>query len=1118
MFHRNTEDQNSGSYSTLHFDQEGSLLAAADVKPGGGGNIELIDLQESRVRWSVPLQNLNPTLQMEFTSDHSSLIVSSWNSTYRIDVQTGAVKEIPASSELGSFLVFQLRRSENGEKLFAVGYAVTSKSFALEIRDAVTGEKLRSVQLDPNKGMRSGTIEEKAIASPDGQSIVRINKGLIELWDTTTQQRVFNLSGTDCVFSTDGRSLVVTTSSRNSGSEQIGVGNTATAGAVNGARIVAATNGRVIAEFSFAGDPADEVRLSTDGSRLLSLHGKRPDANRSRSAHARLWDCASGREILDLPINAEFQSPVFWDLHFSPTGDSLTGVVLSRIRGNATGSRSFVFDAKPLSPEADAQLTAENLFRKLEQTTPVPQQIVDVIHDNKICVPLVRQIALELASHVPFDAEKIAGQCMEVLERTDHELVMYERVLSWARALEKSEPGSLRAISLISAAQYRLGQADNALQTLQQADKKFTAGDTSNLKWEHLRRAVEVLCLHHLSKDPMIAHRKAIDLADFVQDAYSTNTTDATISWSSLVSEALTTQGRLFSAQQIRPRYRPALVAAQAAAPRPDNRANNVKFAEPAFRRLDANGDQVISQSEAPSSKEWEQIAGFDRDGIDGLSLSEWTAGQFLLAATAEATRAQAQNNQAAKLMLSKNDQNKDGRVTVDDYPEDARKSFRKLDTDQNDELSLEEYQSRLAEIAFSQALMNTLRLEPRPLQGIQLLTLNAALDDHPGDVYLLNARAWILATCADDSLRNGDQAVRDATQACEADAYTSASMIDTLAAAYAEQGDFEKAVQYAGKACSMIGSEGTQNAAMKERLELYKQKKPYRDASAAAGVSGSEAKVQPQPLIPATHLNTSRRIRGGEPCWTADGQRLIYSLTGFSADGSYLETLDLITGETKILCRGGTRPVCSPVDGTIAFERGAFMSAASVRTASVSTTQIWLVDADGRNERKLSDGHRPHWTLDGNLCYCDQNSRLVCVSHNKPDELLWSRKAPVSERFNLAFSPDGTRVAWSSFGKWNVFSVPDTAELPRPVLTTFDLERSHWSPDGRRIAFSATNDSTPGVWLFDLETQETRLLADIAAIPRWSPDGKTLALGLQSSNEILLLDVSSLKHPGGHE
>ncbi|MCC6510011.1 MAG: hypothetical protein IT423_12965 [Pirellulaceae bacterium] len=36
-------------------------------------------------------------------------------------------------------------------------------------------------------------------------------------------------------------------------------------------------------------------------------------------------------------------------------------------------------------------------------------------------------------------------------------------------------------------------------------------------------------------------------------------------------------------------------------------------------------------------------------------------------------------------------------------------------------------------------------------------------------------------------------------------------------------------------------------------------------------------------------------------------------------------------------------------------------------------------------------------------------------------------------------------------------------------------------------------------------------MLAELAAYPRWSPDGQTLALGLQSSNEILLLDVSSL-------
>ena len=67
------------------------------------------------------------------------------------------------------------------------------------------------------------------------------------------------------------------------------------------------------------------------------------------------------------------------------------------------------------------------------------------------------------------------------------------------------------------------------------------------------------------------------------------------------------------------------------------------------------------------------------------------------------------------------------------------------------------------------------------------------------------------------------------------------------------------------------------------------------------------------------------------------------------------------------------------------------------------------------------------------------------------------------------------------------------------------------WSPDGRWIAFGATSLSHPGIWLINAETLERKLLANISAMPRWSPDGKSIAAGLHTSNEIVLLDVSSI-------
>ena len=68
----------------------------------------------------------------------------------------------------------------------------------------------------------------------------------------------------------------------------------------------------------------------------------------------------------------------------------------------------------------------------------------------------------------------------------------------------------------------------------------------------------------------------------------------------------------------------------------------------------------------------------------------------------------------------------------------------------------------------------------------------------HPRNVTLarvLSDRVWFRATCPNASFRNGQQAVKDAKAACSIMIWKDEEMIDTLAVAYAETGDFNSAV-----------------------------------------------------------------------------------------------------------------------------------------------------------------------------------------------------------------------------------------------------------------------------------------------------------------------------------
>jgi tetratricopeptide (TPR) repeat protein len=97
-----------------------------------------------------------------------------------------------------------------------------------------------------------------------------------------------------------------------------------------------------------------------------------------------------------------------------------------------------------------------------------------------------------------------------------------------------------------------------------------------------------------------------------------------------------------------------------------------------------------------------------------------------------------------------------------------------------------------------------------------------------PNDPKVWNARAWVLATCPDSQFRNGAKAVQDAKHACELSQEKDSYIVDTLAAAFAEVGDFEKAVETQKRALANLRTDLLKGG--RERLALYEQQKPYRE------------------------------------------------------------------------------------------------------------------------------------------------------------------------------------------------------------------------------------------------------------------------------------------------
>jgi hypothetical protein len=246
-------------------------------------------------------------------------------------------------------------------------------------------------------------------------------------------------------------------------------------------------------------------------------------------------------------------------------------------------------------------------------------------------------------------------------------------------------------------------------------------------------------------------------------------------------------------------------------------------------------------------------------------------------------------------------------------------------------------------------------------------------------------------------------------------------------------------------------------------------------------------------------------------------GQAVVFTVhpTDNQLEHARIALLDLRTGARKILVQGGTHPQYVPTGHLVYASSGTLravrfdLDRLEVRGNPIAVLEGVVTKGGGSTSFSVS----PTGTLTYIAGGSDAARTLVWVDRQGREE---PTRVPPRAYAYARLSPDGTRVALDVREEMNDIWIWD---LARETLTrlTFDpgLNRGPiWTPDGRRVAFSAARDGREAIYWQPADGSGTaeRLTQgeDVQLPDSFSPDGTKL-LFLQPGNAPYDIGVVSL-------
>lgn len=167
----------------------------------------------------------------------------------------------------------------------------------------------------------------------------------------------------------------------------------------------------------------------------------------------------------------------------------------------------------------------------------------------------------------------------------------------------------------------------------------------------------------------------------------------------------------------------------------------------------------------------------------------------------------------------------------------------------------------------------------------------------------------------------------------------------------------------------------------------------------------------------------------------------------------------------------------------------------------------ICVMDAFGSDNTRVTDSPEQHdgdvaWAPDGQQLIFVRNATMIILDLTSGEETTVI--APVVDPHSPVWSPDGSKIAVTATGSGatDVFTMNVDGSEVRNLTNDdrYEGEVIDWSPDGSELVFSGYIDSYNGGWALQIisaDGSERRRVTRgymFAVSPSWSPNGQRIA------------------------